>query len=249
MTKWIKSKVLDIKKWQNNLFKLVLENNIDSYIPGQFTRLAVRSKSNNNFIYGFYSFVSSPKEKKLEFYLLRVDNGYLSNIFYNLNINDYIFVSKKSSGVFTLKNVHKCQTLWMICSGSAIGPYISILNHDINIVKNLFQNIIFLYSIKYCSDFNYLDKFLYLRKLYGKKFFKILTFVSREKNSISKTLKFNGRISTFFLNKNIFNLFKISSKEKDNHFMICGNILMIKDIINILNNVYKIKNNITLEKY
>ncbi|MDE5285896.1 MAG: ferredoxin--NADP(+) reductase, partial [Buchnera aphidicola] len=101
-----------------------------------------------------YSYVNAPSNQVLEFYIIRIKNGKLSNILYNLKKNDKIFIKKQSYGFFTLKEVPYCKFLWMFATGTAIGPYLSILQEEQNIDR--FKKIILIHAVRYYNDLSYL---------------------------------------------------------------------------------------------
>ncbi len=242
---WIKTRVKKIKKWDDNFFSIFLENNINSFIGGQFTKLAFRDVNKFNFRY--YSFVNSTKDKNLEFFIKKNKKNFFSNLLFNLIPNDYIYITKYSSGNFIINNISKIDILWMICIGTSIAPFLSILKSDYISIKKKFKRIFFLYGVKYLNKIFYLDKLLLFKKKYGFNYLNLFFAVSNNKNFfIKKENIINGHINDFFLN---FNLIKYINNN-NNHFMICGNIKMINSITKILEKKFFInKKNITTEGY
>lgn len=243
--------MLFIKKWKNNLFSIFIENNVSYFDSGQYTRLAVKTK-NDQYVFRMYSFVNTYLEKRLEFYLLKVENGYLSNILYNLNIGDFVYVSKYSYGCFVFDNLPKVNNLWMISTGTGISPYLSILKKNVNLLKKKFKRIFLINSIKYCTDYNYQRVLLEFQKIYGCNYLYLITVVSREDNFLKNTVNFTGRITYLLLNNILQNYLNVKINLNHDHFMICGNPVMINDVCDILNFKYKINlvnKHITIERY
>jgi ferredoxin--NADP+ reductase len=110
----------------------------------------------------------------------------------------------------------------MFATGTAIGPYCSILQEGKNI--NRFKNIVLIHAVRYKNELTYLPLMNKLYKNYNGKL-KIETIVSREKTNDS----LNGRIP--FLLKNHILEKKIGLKINcnDSHVMLCGNPSMVKD--------------------
>lgn len=248
---WIKSKIINICKWNNNLFSIFLKNNIKSFIPGQFTKLSL--KINNKYIYRFYSFVNSYKDDFLEFYISKIKNGYFTNILYNLNIGDYIYISYYSYGNFIIYNFIKNKNikyLWMICNGTGISPFLSILSSNYNIIKFNFLKVILVYGTDYFYNFIYLNKLLSLQNLYGYSFLNLNFFLSKEKNKIKLPFFFNGRVSNISFYKK-FQIINDIIIDNYSYFMLCGSNIMLKDVYNFLVNKFNIckKSNIFSEVY
>ncbi|WP_295164030.1 ferredoxin--NADP(+) reductase [uncultured Buchnera sp.] len=229
MNPWINANVLKVHKWTKNLFSLILNASISPFQAGQFTKLALNEENTsfqNNIkqkkIQRAYSFVNPPSSKNLEIYIVRILNGKLSNLLYNLKSGDNLFIKKNSFGFFTLDEIPTCKTLWMFATGTAIGPYCSILQEGKNI--NRFKNIVLIHAVRYKNELTYLPLMNKLYKNYNGKL-KIETIVSREKTNDS----LNGRIP--FLLKNHILEKKIGLKINcnDSHVMLCGNPSMVKD--------------------
>lgn len=123
--------------------------------------------------------MNAPSDKNLEIYIVRVLNGKLSNLLYNLKNGDKVFIKKQSFGFFIIDEVPDCETLWMFATGTAIGPYCSILKEGKNL--NRFNNIVLVHAVKYHNELTYLPLMKTLSQKYNGKL-KIQTIVSREKH-------------------------------------------------------------------
>ncbi|CAL4325959.1 FAD-binding oxidoreductase [Buchnera aphidicola] len=230
MNPWINANILEVRKWNENLFSLILKAPIAPFQPGQFTKLAVNEKkissekkNTQKKIQRAYSFVNAPSNKNLEIYIVRIIHGKLSNILYNLKCGDNIFIKKNAFGFFILDEIPSCETLWMFATGTGIGPYCSILQEGGKNI-NKFKNIILIHAVRYENELIYLPLIKKLYKKYSGKL-KIQTIVSREKSINS----LNGRIP--FLLKNQVLEKKIGFKINcyNSHVMLCGNPNMVKD--------------------
>ncbi|QCI17375.1 ferredoxin--NADP(+) reductase [Buchnera aphidicola (Aphis helianthi)] len=249
MNPWINAEVLQIKKWTKNLFSIFLNADISNFQAGQFTKLALYENNSTKKIQRAYSFVNAPSNKNLEIYIVRVLNGKLSNLLYNLKIGDNIFIKKNSFGFFILKEIPDCETLWMFATGTAIGPYCSILQEGKDIEK--FKNIVLVHAVRYKNELIYLPlmKKLYI-KYHGK--LKIQTIVSREKDNDS----LSGRIPFLLAHNIIEKKIGLNINNQNSHIMLCGNPLMVKDTYLFLNkhkgmnkHLRKKNGHITIENY
>lgn len=248
MNEYIKGKVLINKYWTDKLFSLIITANINSFTAGQFTKLGL--KINNKIIKRAYSYVNSPLNKNLEFYITTVPKGKLSLLLYKLKPNDKVIVEKEAKGCLTLNNIPNCENLWMISTGTAIGPYLSILEHKIDNIER-FKKIILINSVRFSKDLNYLTKILKLKEFYKDKLY-IQTIVSKEYSLGSLHGRVTNLIDDNILEKNI----GIQINPKNTHIMLCGNPHMVHDMQKILINkrgmLKHLKNNkghITSENY
>ncbi len=235
--KWIKTKIINICKWNNNLFTIYIDKNIKYFIPGQFIKLALLIK--NKYVYRYYSFLNSYNDDYLEFYIYKVNNGYFSKKLFNLNIGDYIYISNISYGNFTLLNIinKKINYLWMICTNTGISPFLSILFSNILLLKNKFKHIFLIYGIKYLDDLIYINKLFKLLNIYNINFFSFLITLSKENINFRLPFFINGRVSNIELYNKIQKDNKIIINNK-HFFMLCGNKNMIKDMSYFLKENY-----------
>lgn len=246
MNNLVYGEVIKNYKWNSRLFTLIIKAPVNPFVAGQFTKLAL--KINGKIVQKAYSYVNSPDNKELEFYLIKIPNGKLTSSLYQLKEGDSILVNKNSSGFFTIEEIPNCKTLWMLSSGTAIGPFLSILQFQKNLVK--FKKIILVHAVRYNSDLTYFSLMKKLEKRY-KGQLKIQTIVSRENNLHS----LKGRIPNLIENGELEQKIKQKINSSTDHFMICGNPEMIKDTQKTLiqkgmkKHLKKKPGNITTEQY
>ncbi|ARC53854.1 ferredoxin--NADP(+) reductase [Candidatus Riesia pediculicola] len=247
MKSWSIGKITEKNSWENFLFSLSIEASVDPFIAGQFTKLALLV--NGKFIQKPYSYVNPPNSKNLEFYLVNTQSIGLSKELFNLKIGDAIYVRKKSIGNLTLQKIPDRKVLWMLSTGTAIGPFLSILRFKNGLER--FNKIVLVHAVRYSKDLNYLSLMKQLEKEYSGKLI-LCTVVSREK---VQDMLF-GRIPYLIQNGNLENFTEVNLDPKDSHVMICGNPEMIKDTIKILEKEKNLKkcsnefiNHITFEQY
>ncbi|QJC28607.1 ferredoxin--NADP(+) reductase [Enterobacteriaceae endosymbiont of Plateumaris consimilis] len=249
MTEWVIGKVKKINYWENNLFTIILNAKVNPFVPGQFTKLSLII--NGKRIHRAYSYINCPKNINHEFYIKNVDNkGHLTPYLYKLNYNDKIMISKHALGTFTINNIQNCENLWMISTGTGIGPYLSILQNG-NYLEN-FKKIILIYAVRYISDFSYIYLINNLKnKFKNKLIIQIITSREKQKNNLLK-----GHIPELIQNGILEKKIGILIDKNNTHIMLCGNPKMVYDTQNLLQKNYglskNLKNkigNITTEKY
>ncbi|WP_343154769.1 FAD-binding oxidoreductase [Buchnera aphidicola (Pseudoregma panicola)] len=236
MTEWIEATIIKIKKWKFPLFSIIVNAKILPFKAGQFTKIAILK--NGKKIQRAYSYVNSPKNKNLEFYVTYVKNGVITKHLYDLNPGNKIIISKKSFGFFTLTEIPKTKYLWMISTGTAIGPYLSILQYGGKEIKK-FNKIILIHAVRYKNQLNYKKILKKIKLKYNNFIFQKV--VSREK--LNKKYLF-GRIPKLLNDNVIEKKMNIKINNKNSHFMICGNPDMVKDTKQILIKKYKLKKNL-----
>lgn len=246
MNNFVKGKIIKNIQWTESLFSLILTAPIKPFIAGQFTKLALKIKG--NIIQKAYSYVNSPNNKKLEFYLVKIKNGKFTPHLQNLKKNDSILIKKNASGFFTTEKIPNCELLWMFSTGTAIGPFLSILQSGENL--NKFKKIILIHAVRYEKDLNYLFLINKLKKKYKEKLITQI-IISREnkKNSLF------GRIPNLIKNGKLEKKLNKTIHPSNSHVMLCGNPGMLKETKEILNekgmkiHLKKKPGHITIEQY
>jgi ferredoxin--NADP+ reductase len=94
-----------------------------------------------------------------------------------LKPGDEVQIVSEAAGFFVLEEVPDCDTLWMLATGTAIGPYLSILQEGKDLER--FKNLVLVHAARYAADLSYLPLMQELEKRYGGKL-RIQTVVSRE---------------------------------------------------------------------
>ncbi|CRK85698.1 Ferredoxin--NADP reductase [Candidatus Providencia siddallii] len=232
MSKWVTGKIIKNKFWTNSLFSLIIKAPIKTFIAGQYAKLSL--KINGERIQRAYSYVNPPSSNNLEFYFVIIPNGKLSSNLAKLQYGDRLQITYEANGSFILKEIPKCQNLWMLSTGTAIGPFLSILQDGNDLVR--FKNIILLHAVRHQKDLVFLPLMNKLKQnLEGK--LHIVTVVSREvcKNSL------HGRIPSLIKNSELENTVGIQLSSKTCHVMLCGNPEMVKNTRELLENNYNMK--------
>ena len=71
-----------------------------------------------------------PPENPLEFLVTEVAGGKLTPRLLGLRIGDALLVERKPQGFFTLRWVPAARDLWMVATGTGLGPFLSILKSE-----------------------------------------------------------------------------------------------------------------------
>ena len=185
MADWVTGKVTKVQNWTDALFSLTVHAPVLPFTAGQFTKLGLEIDGER--VQRAYSYVNSPDNPDLEFYLVTVPDGKLSPRLAALKPGDEVQVVSEAAGFFVLDEVPDCETLWMLATGTAIGPYLSILQLGKDLER--FKNLVLVHAARYAADLSYLPLMQELEKRYEGKL-RIQTVVSRETTAGSLT----GRI-------------------------------------------------------
>lgn len=223
MTDWCQATVINNHRWTEKLFSLTLSADIEQFVAGQFTKLALTVNDKRQA--AAYSFVNAPDDNVLEFYLIEVPNGRLSPALMRLELGDTLEIAKQASGFFTLDDVPKSKQLWMLATGTAIGPYLSILQEQQ--VWRDYQTIVLVHAVRHQSDLSYQPL---IKVLCRNPQLRYVSIVSRESNAAGLT----GRIPALIANGDLAKFANLSMSPVDSQFMICGNPEMVRDTSQVL---------------
>jgi len=225
MAEWVNGEVKEVKNWTDALFSLRVKAPIDPFIAGQFAKLALEIDGER--VQRAYSYVNAPKDDLLEFYLVTVPDGKLSPHLEALQPGDQVMVTKEAAGFFVLDEVPECKTLWMLATGTAIGPYLSMLQQGEGLDR--FENIVLVHAARYAADLSFLPMMQQLQQRYHGKLH-IQTVVSREAIPGSLT----GRVPALIENGELERATGLTLDADSSHVMLCGNPQMVRDTQQLL---------------
>ncbi|MEG7471367.1 ferredoxin--NADP(+) reductase [Serratia marcescens] len=220
MAEWVNGKVTQVKQWTDGLFSLVVNAPIDPFTAGQFAKLALEIDGER--AQRAYSYGNAPDDANLEFYLVTVPEGKLSPRLSQLQPGSDVMVTKEAAGFFVLDEVPDCDTLWMLATGTAIGPYLSILQQGAGLER--FNNLVLVHAARFARDLSYLPLMQQLQQRYNGKL-RIQTVVSREEAPGSLT----GRVPALIEDGRLEAAIGLTIDAETSHVMLCGNPQMVRD--------------------
>jgi ferredoxin/flavodoxin---NADP+ reductase len=220
MAEWVNGTVTKIQHWTNTLFSITVTAPVDPFTAGQFTKLALEIDGEK--FQRAYSYVNAPDDPNLEFYLVTVPQGKLSPALSQLQPGAQVLLSKQASGFFVLEEIPECRTLWMLATGTAIGPYLSILQEKSGLER--FEHLVLVHAVRFAADLSYLPLMQQLQQEYQGKL-RIQTVVSRE--AVAGSLA--GRIPDLLENGQLEAAVGLPMNTESSHIMLCGNPQMVRD--------------------
>ena len=218
--KWIQGEVVSVKHWTDSLYSIRISAPEVKFIAGQYTKISLNI--DNQEIARPYSFVNSPNEELLEFYSVSVPNGPLSTALQKLDNGAQINVGSTGNGFLILEEIPSVDNIWMLATGTAIGPYLSILKTDESWSK--FKKVILVHAVRYSKELTYQETIKEISDKYGDRFIYI-TYVSRENTEQS----IKGRIPNSIAKNELQKKAGVEMNPKETHVMLCGNPDMVKD--------------------
>ncbi|WP_225639407.1 ferredoxin--NADP(+) reductase [Candidatus Profftia sp. (ex Adelges kitamiensis)] len=236
MTEVVIGVVKKVQHWTNKLFSITVQAPVCKFIAGQFAKLSLDVEGER--IQRAYSYVNAPSSRNLEFYIVKIPHGKLSPRLYDLQTGDILKISKVAAGFFILKEIIDCKILWMIATGTGLGPYLSILQDDKEQLQR-FENIVVVHAVRFVNDLSYLSLMQNLEWQYKGKL-RIQTVISGE-HSLGSLY---GRVTTVIENGSLESAVGLNINKKESHVMLCGNPQMVRDSQQILQNTRGMKKNL-----
>ncbi|MEE7533383.1 ferredoxin--NADP(+) reductase [Klebsiella huaxiensis] len=225
MANWVTGKVVKVQNWTDALFSLTVHAPVDPFTAGQFAKLGLDVDGER--VQRAYSYVNAPSNPDLEFYLVTVPEGKLSPRLAALKPGDEVQVVSEAAGFFVLEEVPDCDTLWMLATGTAIGPYLSILEEGKDLDR--FKNLVLVHAARYAADLSYLPQMQALEQRYAGKL-RIQSVVSRENVPGMLTGRIPFLIETGALEEAV----GLPMSAESSHVMLCGNPQMVRDTQQLL---------------
>ena len=225
MAEWRKAKVTEIHYWTEDLLSLRFDADIAGFKAGQFVRIGLDIEGER--IGRPYSLVNSPEERPLEIFFNIVPGGPLSPRLAGLGRGDPLWVNEKASGFLVLDEIPASLHLWMLATGTAIGPFLSILKTEAPWQR--FEKIILAYSVRRVAEMAYRDTISELMSDHADQL-EFIPFVTREplKGAIQK------RIQAAIESRELEDRAGLPLTPEHSHVMLCGNSGMITAVSELL---------------
>jgi len=234
------------KRWTEQLHSLRVDAPVEPFKAGQFGKLAL--EINGEMVFRPYSYVNAPHERPLEFYFIALPSGPLTRRLIELEPGDPIYVSPRAAGFLTLAEVPDAETLWLLSTGTAIGPFLSILKTEEPWRR--FPSIVLVHAVRQAEELTYQDQIRQLLDEHPRRL-KVIPFVSRE--DIDFAIK--GRVPEAIKDGRLEAKAGVQLAAEESQVMICGNPDMVLDTSLVLEergfkkNRRKAPGHITVENY
>lgn len=220
MSKWLEGQVVDQKQWTERLFSVLIDAPVEPWKAGQFGRIGLHIDGAD--VMRPYSFVNSPQEQPLEFYYITVDGGPLTARLPHMKAGDKILVAPKASGFLVLAEVPASQNLWLLSTGTALGPFLAICKTEE--AWGRFNNIVLVHAVRHAEELSYQDQITAIAERRGNAF-SFVPFVSREDTSYA----IKGRVPAAIEQGLLQSRTGVQLLPEKSQVMICGNPEMVKD--------------------
>jgi len=225
MSKWHNGTVVANTRWNERLTSLKIKAPLENFEPGQFVRVGL--EIDGEIVARPYSLVNTPDESALEIYFNIVPEGPLSPELFELQTGDDILVAIRPAGFLTISEVPESKNLWMLATGTAIGPFLSILKSQA--VWQKFKQVTLCYSVRTQEELVYAQEISKISEQHPSQFY-FIPLITREDapDALQK------RIPQAMENGDLEARANTPISAEDSHVMICGSTELITEVSTIL---------------
>lgn len=226
----VRSQIMDGRVLSNTalthrLYSLRIEVQLSPFEAGQFVRLELTINSER--VARPYSLVNAPDHPVAEVFFNTVPDGTLSNALAKLQSGDPVAVSQPAAGFFTLNGTPAARDLWLIATGTGLGPYLSIL--QTTQLWDRFEHVVLVHGVPLREELVYQRLIDTVQSEYPDRF-QYIPCVSHEDNPDG----FRGRVTDVLDNGELELRTGLQINQSDSAVMLCGNHNMITDVQTLL---------------
>ena len=235
--RWLEARVAECRHWTDALFSLYVEADPVKFEAGQFAKLALPDLDGSGtegaagLIGRPYSFVNAPDGRPHEFFCVTVPKGPLSPRLAALKPGDPIFLARQPSGFLILSEVPDANSLWLICTGTGIGPFLSILRTEAPWKR--YGSIVLVQCTRFLAEQTHRSIIESIETQHPSQFCAI-SLVTREAAHEGGRLM-GGRIPQAISDGRIESVAGVPLQGDSAQVMLCGNPGMIQEVTGVLN--------------
>ena len=133
------------------------------FTAGHYTRLGLGA--DEAVVWRPYSMASAPQDEFLEFIAVLVPGGAFSEQLKKLRVGDSLRVDKASYGFLTVNQLAPGRDLWLLASGTGLGPFVSILR-DAAVWQD-YARLILVHSVRQSAELAWRDEIAALPAKHG----------------------------------------------------------------------------------
>lgn len=198
---------------------------MEPFRAGQFVKIGL--EMGGDIVGRPYSLVNAPQEQTLEFYFSVIPEGPLSPRLATLAAGDRVLVAPHASGFLVLDEVPPANHLWLLSTGTGIGPFLSILKTADPWRR--FQRVVLVHAVRSLDELSYRRTIVNIAEANMHRFCYI-PLVSRE----AADYALSGRIPLAIADGRLEARAHLALDPAQSHVMLCGNPAMIEESVAVL---------------
>lgn len=224
--------VTSVHHWTDTLFSFrVARPQSLRFRSGEFVMIGLL-KDDGKPLLRAYSIASPSWDDELEFYSIKVPDGPLTSRLQKIQAGDEIILRPKPVGTLVLDALLPAKRLWMICTGTGVAPFASLLRDPETWEQ--YDEVILAHTCRTKAELAFgrslveaLPEDPLIGELVGDK----LRYYPTTTREPSET---EGRISDHIRDGRVFDTLGLPAwTPETDRVMICGNLALNKDIIGL----------------
>lgn len=225
--KWTSERVLSVRYWTPTLLSFrTTRYRAFRFTPGHYARLGLGA--DDNIVWRPYSLASAAYENFLEFIAVLVPGGAFSEELQKLRVGDTLRVDKASYGFLTSNQLAPGKDLWLLASGSGIGPFFSISRDPV--VWKDYQRLIIVHSVRQSAELAWRNEIIALpnHALFAetKATLRYIPVVTREPGASALT----DRIPLLLADGRLQQVAATPLDVASSRVMVCGNPELVREL-------------------
>jgi ferredoxin/flavodoxin---NADP+ reductase len=163
--RFTEQRVVAIRRWTPALLSFrITRDPAFRFTAGHYARLGLGAAGTET-IWRPFSMASASDDAQLEFFAVLVPQGPFSALLARLAEGDAILVERSAFGFLTLSQLAAGRDLWLVASGTGLGPYVSMLREDD--AWQRFENLVVVHGVRHAAELAYRDEILALGDAHG----------------------------------------------------------------------------------
>ena len=223
--KWTQERVLSIHYWTPKLLSFrTTRDSAFRFTPGHYARLGLGP--DDNMVWRPYSMTSAADSDHLEFIAVLVPGGAFSEQLKQLQVGDAMRIDQASFGFLTVDQLVPGKDLWLLASGTGLGPFVAILR-DPAVWRN-FERLILAHSVRQSAELAWRDEIAALPGLFGETPARLcyLPIVTREAGATELAERIPLLLADGRLEQATATALSVASSR----VMVCGNPEMVREL-------------------
>jgi ferredoxin/flavodoxin---NADP+ reductase len=209
--------------WAPGLMTLQLSER-PQFRPGQFMNLGLALPS--GFVSRSYS-LASPPGQPLQVLLARVDEGSLTPALFTLREGSTLSLDPTPQGFFTFDYVPPHRELWLIATGTGLGPFLSMLRSGEAFARA--ERVVLVHGVRGASELAHRAELEQLGAGGGGQFAYVPVLSRRPESAL-----LSGRVTAHLASGELERRAGQLISPESTHVLLCGNPAMIEEVTTLL---------------
>ncbi|MCQ9378285.1 ferredoxin--NADP reductase [Methyloversatilis sp. XJ19-49] len=220
-------RVTALRRWTPMLWSLRIDRPEDfRFAPGHYAKLGLTDPDGQT-VWRPYSIVSATDDPELEFLIVLIPGGAFSEPLSRIDVGQPVQLASAIFGFFLEPQLAPGDTLWMLATGTGLGPYVSLLRSSGALDR--YRRLIVVHSVRLAAELAYRDELEALAAADAR--LSYLPIVTREAGATA----LSGRIPALIADGTLAQHAGATLDPATDRVMVCGNPDFTTDMRALLN--------------